>query len=177
MDGRGGEMNERDFETKDVSSIDDVLEFYDEYASSWDNPFEPGLATRLFHRQRWDSFMRMFLSESGPRGIINFTAVELGCGTGVYAKDAYRIFSRVQFVDGSQKMLDQLKAKLPKAETVLSCVTRMPIESNSVDVVYWFGLIEHILDRPALFSEVSHTAAQRITHMQYAQRRFSVVQN
>jgi SAM-dependent methyltransferase len=137
-------MDERTFTTRQASSSQDVLQFYDAYAASWDERFGADESVRRFHRMRLDSLLRLARFQSTD------DAVELGVGTGPYvAQIAPRVRS-LRCVDGAAGMLDVLLRKHRGIANV--SVQRLDLERDiggalpKADIVYWFGLIEHIID-------------------------------
>jgi SAM-dependent methyltransferase len=105
--------------------------------------------------RRWRSFEETLGTDRGG------VAVELGAGTGVYMDRASRLFKEITAVDGSAGMLGQLQKRLSNArlgnvKTLQANVLSMPtIADGSIDVVYFFGLLEHILDVDAFVREVA----------------------
>lgn len=148
-------MDEKNFITKKTKNESDVISFYDEYADSWDDRFGKSESTEKFLEHRWDSFVDMF-SKNEAFG----DALELGVGTGVYIKRASEKFKSILAIDGSQRMLDNLNRKIKEnninnVTTLKSDVTNMEnVPSESFDYVYFFGLIEHIVDIESFVSEI-----------------------
>ena len=101
-------MQETDFATKISSTEADVIAFYDEYADTWDDRFQRGLATDYFLERRW----RSFAEAVDASGVVCGQAVELGVGTGVNIERAAKIFRQITAVDGSRGMLHALQQKL-----------------------------------------------------------------
>lgn len=145
-------MDEKSFVTKKVSSHQDVLKFYDDYAASWDQRFGQGPSTQHFLDKRWASFLKLL-----PRETKALHALELGVGTGVYIERAHLLFRHVTAVDGAAGMLQELKTKLQQRKienvaTLLSDVVVLKgVPDASVDIVYFFGLVEHIVEVDAFF--------------------------
>lgn len=149
-------MRETDFATKEARSEVDVINFYDEYAQSWDGRFGDSFATGYFIERRWRSFQDA-IAHCKPN---NDMAIELGVGTGIYIKDTSRIFKKIIAVDGSGKMLDALQRKIDAnnvsgVSLIQSNVLHIDkVEDSSADCVYFFGLIEHILDMEVFVAEI-----------------------
>ncbi|NBT46892.1 MAG: class I SAM-dependent methyltransferase [Actinobacteria bacterium] len=152
-------MRETDFSTKEAKSESDVINFYDEYATSWDDRFGDSFATKHFIERRWHSFEDAIEKCQPKRGL----AVELGVGTGVYINRASKLFNKIVAVDGSKKMLDALRVTLEKnnidgVTLVNSNVLDIKeVNDSSVDCVYFFGLIEHIIDMDGFINELKRT--------------------
>jgi ubiquinone/menaquinone biosynthesis C-methylase UbiE len=150
------DMHETAFATKKAKSEADVISFYEEYAPSWDNRFGNSFATGHFINRRWRSFLDAVTHSNPSRDM----AIELGVGTGVYIKDTSKIFKRIIAVDGSKKMLDVLQKKIDAnnvsgVSLIQANVLHIEKVSDlSADCVYFFGLIEHILDMSAFVKEV-----------------------
>ncbi len=149
-------MDETSFVTKDAHNSKDVISFYNQYAETWDTRFEDTPSTFIFHQQRFASFKRVLKEIKCP-----LSALELGVGTGIYIDILSQIFDDIDAVDGSENMIQMLKRKIDNKRITnvkahRSTVEDMPfIESESKDVVYFFGLIEHIINMEIFFSEVS----------------------
>ena len=139
----------------------DVLAFYDSYAETWDSRFGNQASDFHFLNARWDSFL-----EALPTHTKSMKALELGVGTGVYIHRAAPLFQKIIAVDGSERMLDGLKKKYKKfdianVETLCCDVVSMQSISNaSIDVVYFFGLVEHIVEIDAFFKEIHRILKQ-----------------
>ncbi len=148
-------MDEKNFNTEQTASDSDVIHFYDKYAGNWDQRFGATLSTDHFLQKRWKSFEQMLpLEAKRTKGL------ELGVGTGVYIDKASKLFKCILAIDGSEFMLTELKKKL-MAQKILNVevhqanVLYMPfIPDDSIDVVYFFGLIEHIIDIEVFVSEI-----------------------
>lgn len=148
-------MDEKKFSTKISSTEKDVIDFYDAYAESWDERFGDGLSNAHFHKKRFDSFKEALLCAQN-----NDVAVELGVGTGVYIDKVACLCNKIIGIDGSKNMLEVLDRKLNKLglknvslyqSNVLDLVE---ISDSSIDVVYFFGLIEHIVDISKFINEI-----------------------
>lgn len=149
-------INETNFETMQSSSSTDVVTFYDQYAENWDERFGSTLATSIFLQQRLSSFLRVVSNLSGLDN-----ALELGVGTGVYLDAVSKKFKQLDVVDGSPKMIEVLQAKVQNSKINnvtphIGMVEDMPfIKSSSKDIVYFFGLIEHIINMDHFLMEIS----------------------
>ncbi len=75
-------MKETDFSTKNSRSESDVIDFYDNYAKTWDSRFGVSFSTDHFVNRRWRSFQDAIKFCAPHRGL----AVELGVGTFIYQK-------------------------------------------------------------------------------------------
>src|SRR5262245_47470095 len=145
-------MDEQTFETRQAASSRDVLAFYDAYAPSWDERFGESPTTRAFHRMRLESLLALAKFRSTDR------AVELGVGTGAYLDDIAPLVRELVCVDGSRGMLDVLESKHSHLSNtrVMQIDLEQPADhSLAADVVYCFGLLEHIIDTRA-FLENCH---------------------
>jgi ubiquinone/menaquinone biosynthesis C-methylase UbiE len=149
-------MNENNFNTKKSTSEKDVIEFYENYAESWDSRFNNAFSDQYFHKSRWSIFSKVIEKFQ----LTNTDALELGVGTGVYIDKSSRLFKQITAVDGSKNMLNKLNEKLKNqnitnVETVLSDVIDLKnVKSESVNVVYFFGLIEHIINMKGFVNEI-----------------------
>ena len=86
--------------------------------------------------------------------------VDLGCATGASSKPLAKRFRRAKIicVDQSAEMLQQASGKKPwftKCSFVEARAEALPLEPQSVDVVFCNQLLPWIDDVPAVFSEVN----------------------
>ena len=148
-------MDEKTFVTKNVASEADVISFYNEYADSWDERFGDSPGTKTFLEERWLSFERALSNVNNHQ-----FAVELGVGTGQYIGHVASKFDRVCAVDGAPSMINLLDQKLKSidcknVDTHVANVCNLDfIEDNTADLVYFFGLIEHIIDMDEFLAEI-----------------------
>jgi len=137
-------VDEKTFRTQVVRSSKDVIAFYSQYAATWDERFGDKRSTSEFHRIRLESFLKVAHLKKTDR------LVELGVGTGPYLDMISPLVKEIICVDGSKQMLDILWAKhgnLPNITLVHMDLEQL-IENVSfqADLVYCFGLLEHIID-------------------------------
>jgi len=137
-------MDERTFKTRQATSSQDVLQFYDAYAASWDGRFGDDPSVRRFHQMRLASLLR--LARFKPTD----DAVELGVGTGPYVADIAPRVRSLRCVEGAAGMLDVLARKHRGVPNVtmqqLDLEQKIDGSFPKADIVYWFGLIEHIIN-------------------------------
>jgi 2-polyprenyl-3-methyl-5-hydroxy-6-metoxy-1,4-benzoquinol methylase len=137
-------MDERSFTTQQASSSRDVLKFYDAYAPSWDERFGVDESVQRFHRMRLASLTKLARFQKMDE------AVELGVGTGPYVADIAPLVRSLRCIDGAAGMLEVLARKHRALPNV--SMQQVDLEHGigegfpKADVVYWFGLIEHIID-------------------------------
>lgn len=137
-------MNEKTFKTNVTRSSTDVIGFYDKYADTWDKRFGYNRSTSEFHRVRLESFLRLANLKSTDR------IVELGVGTGRYLDILSPLVEKIICIDGSKRMLDVLRSKYQHLSNIelieADLEKRMQETSFEADLVYCFGLLEHIID-------------------------------
>jgi SAM-dependent methyltransferase len=137
-------MDEKSFTTIIGKSSADVLAFYDQYAGSWDRRFGDVPSVQDFHMDRLRHFLDIARLNSTE------TAVEVGVGTGPYLEEIAPLVKQLICVDGSMEMLRVLQEKHGHLDTI--SVRQMdldwPVKGMDIqaDIVYSFGLIEHILN-------------------------------
>lgn len=147
-------MDEKNFITTKSYEESDVIEFYEKYSKTWDERFGSGVSAQYFLECRWNSFVNIF--GDANKNI----ALELGVGTGIYIDRCSRLFKKVTAVDGSRGMIEMLEKKLSannisNVNVLQSDVLDLSaIATNSIDIVYFFGLIEHIIDTPRFIDEI-----------------------
>jgi len=137
-------MDERTFTTQQASSSHDVLRFYDAYAASWDERFGTDESVRRFHCMRLESLIRLARFQKTDE------AVELGVGTGPYVAAIAPRVHALRCIDGAAGMIEVLARKhrmLPNVSMQqLDLEQRIGDGFPKADIVYWFGLIEHIIN-------------------------------
>ena len=137
-------VNEKSFKTQIARSSRDVIDFYDNYAVSWDLRFADKKSTAEFHRIRFGSFIKVANLKKSDR------LVELGVGTGNYLDMIMPFVKEIICIDGSKKMLDILSAKYRGFSNIR--ILQMDLENPlknitfEADIVYCFGLVEHIIN-------------------------------
>jgi SAM-dependent methyltransferase len=140
-------VDERSFQTKVATSSQDVLAFYDAYAATWDERFGTDQTVGRFHRMRLESLLRIANFKSTD------DAIEFGVGSGPYVRDIAPRVRTLRCVDGAAGMLRVLESKHRGVSNLIveQIDLERPIEPShqKADIVYWFGLIEHIIDVPA----------------------------
>lgn len=143
-------MNEKEFSTKISLDTKDVISFYESYAPFWDARFGKSCySTNYFLSSRFNSFEKLLSNNSNSQELI---AAELGVGTGIYLEKTTKLFKKVLAIDGSSSMIHELtkkvhSQKIKNVQTILCDVTdQIPVTSGSVDIVYFFGLFEHIIE-------------------------------
>ncbi len=136
-------MDEKNFTTRQSKSSKDIIEFYDDYAKSWDQRFGETESTKKFHQIRKESFLEIAeLSKTQ-------TAIELGVGTGPYVAEIASMVKELICIDGSKEMLKVLGKKVRNHKNVklMQMNLSKPIGNGKLqaDIVYSFALIEHII--------------------------------
>jgi ubiquinone/menaquinone biosynthesis C-methylase UbiE len=149
-------VRETDFITRKAFTEKDVIAFYEEYASTWDDRFDKNYATHYFLERRWKSFVHAV----NENNVCNKKAVELGVGTGVYIQKASRLFESIIALDGSQTMINILRNRVKKYNITnvyimhANVVNLHVIDTAYADCVYFFGLIEHVIDTSSFLTEI-----------------------
>lgn len=149
-------MRETDFITKKAITEKDVIAFYNAYASTWDDRFENNYATQYFITRRWKSFVQVLNNSQ----VFKNRAIELGAGTGVYIEKASQLFKSVIALDGSEAMISILRNKVKEyninnvTPMCANVVNLSSIDTAYADCVYFFGLIEHVIDISSFLAEI-----------------------
>jgi len=174
-------MDEKTFKKRQSSSSNDVFEFYDDYAETWDTRFGKTESVIEFHKKRLKNFLE--LAELSKDKV----AAELGVGTGPYVEDIAPLVKKLICVDGSKGMLNVLKSKAKNLKNVniKQIDLSKPIKKTEIkaDVVYFFGLIEHVIDIDTLMENcklmlndggrIVAVASNATSPWYYGVRRFS----
>lgn len=85
-----------------------MLDFYDDYAESWDKRFGETESVKKFHQVRKDNFLEIAELSTSQ------TAIELGVGTGPYVTEIAPLVKELICIDGSEEMLKVLGKKIKK---------------------------------------------------------------
>jgi 2-polyprenyl-3-methyl-5-hydroxy-6-metoxy-1,4-benzoquinol methylase len=137
-------MDEKSFTTQIANTSEDVIDFYNRYASTWDNRFGDCLSVSEFHRIRLESFFSLADIRKTDK------LVELGVGTGPYLEFIAPLAAEVICIDGSEGMLKILLEKHSQLNNIQVYKQDLSYSQNNnnfqADIVYCFGLIEHIID-------------------------------
>lgn len=146
--------DERRITTRPTTSSGDVIAFYDEYAADWDTRFGDAPSAAEFHRERLATLLRLARFRPADR------VAELGVGTGLYLDAIAPRVAEVLCIDGSAGMLAVLQSKhgsLPNIR-VLQADLERPLQDagEARDVIYGFGVIEHIIDVDAFMANCRH---------------------
>jgi ubiquinone/menaquinone biosynthesis C-methylase UbiE len=81
----------------------------------------------------------------------NPTILDVGAGSGFFAKKAVRFFAKVIATDLSQAMLDKIQD--PKIETICCSCEQLNVKNESVEVVAAFATLHHLFDPEKFFQE------------------------
>lgn len=132
-----------------MNSKQRIVNFYDEYAEKWDDRYGSSYTAKYFLQNR----LRILKQLCNLTG--NEVVLELGCGTGFHLKLLANDIASGMGTDLSQAMIEianntndepHLKFFVDDSE---ACA-RIP--SNSVDIVFFVGLLEHLLDPISCFA-------------------------
>lgn len=79
--------------------------------------------------------------------------LDVGTGTGNIPRLAGRHFKSVFAVDIGDKLLRQVKTRLPSCHLAAADAERLPFAAGSFDCVSCYALLHHLLEHRALFAE------------------------
>jgi len=139
-------MEERTNTTVQASGKEDVRRFYEEYASSWDDRFGDSRSTQHFLRKRLLMLRRLARFAAGDR------VLEVGCGTAMHLIWCAGDFAEGTGMDFSPGMLDVAREKakssgITNLRFVVDDAEQLKtVEDGSIDVIFFVGLLEHLLD-------------------------------
>jgi len=131
-----------------------VVDFYEAIALDWDTRFKNNLSTAHFLNRRLN-LLKQFMNLQGQE-----TVLEIGCGTGFHLINLANYFYSGIGTDLAPAMLDIAKKnsqrlkienvhfKIDDAETL----AKFP--NNSFGVVFFVGLLEHLINPLACFQNV-----------------------
>ena len=140
-------QNEYNKTTCNVQKKHDIAEFYSNYAISWDQRFRENKSTVHFLNRRLD-IIKDFAGFLGDKCVL-----EVGCGTAFHLFSLSEYFKYGIGVDIAEKMLEicrknALYLKQPEKLKFIcdDAETLQKIASRSIDIVFFVGLIEHLLN-------------------------------
>ncbi|WP_395022666.1 class I SAM-dependent methyltransferase [Dongia sp.] len=134
----------------------EVEAHYDSIASE----YEEKLGKEGINRRHFESCHRALMAMLGDRHGRKL-GLELGVGSGFFTEEMSSKFDRLIAVDISQRMLDILASRLSASGITNVVIVKgdvmhlEDIPTNSVDVAYFVGLLEHITESAAFFAELS----------------------
>ena len=112
-------------------------------------------------RRASPSLVAAMLRELGPaRGR---TLLEVGCGTGNYARAFAKAGFHVLGVDVSREMLRRATHKIP-GQVVVAAADRLPLPDQSVDCLVTVNVFHHLKDQCASFREFHRVVRDRVVH-------------
>jgi len=166
-------LNEKIKKTKIASGKDDIAKYYEKYAQSWDHRFGKNKSAIHFLNKRLDILKD--LAQFSPKDKV----LEIGCGTAFHLVALSPNFNNGTGVDISPQMLsvakkhallidnNKLKFILDDAETLKK------IPSNSFDVVFFIGLIEHLVNPKACLKNCRRILKQDGVLIGFTPNRYS----
>ncbi len=101
--------------------------------------------------EHWEPFVSDLIVKYSKGHIV----LDLGCGTGKYSFEIAKHAKKVFALDSSERMLDYAKKKYPEMKFIYADATNTPLEDNSIDVVFSFGLLEYVKNKEKLIKEIS----------------------
>jgi ubiquinone/menaquinone biosynthesis C-methylase UbiE len=133
-----------------------AADYYDRVAETWDITYGAARYNAHFDHQMRES-LKALLSGVHTSAV----ALELGAGTGPYVEITAPLFAKLIACDISAGMLQVFRRRIERFS--LANVTLLQadacdlsaVETASVDVVYFFGLLETVPDYDRLFTEAS----------------------
>jgi SAM-dependent methyltransferase len=129
--------------------LDVVTGFGDE----WERFDQSGL-TPSDHQEIFDDYFSIFPWESLPK---NAVGLDVGCGSGRWAKLVAPRVGRLHCVDASEQALSVARhslAGLANCEFHHASVDAIPVEPESADFAYSLGVLHHVPDTQAGLSSV-----------------------
>lgn len=128
--------------------------FEDPHASQWEGPYRHHLAKR--RRYLDDTMARHAPSRDSP-----VRALDLGCGDGEHLEWLQGWADQIVGSDYNLVRLRRAAERAPAAELMLADVTNHPAADESVDIVFFNHVIEHVPDDAAVLREVRRMLSPR----------------
>lgn len=99
----------------------------------------------------WETYTADLIAKYAKNSVV----LDLGCGPGDRTFEMVKYAKQVLGIDSSKRMLDYAKKKHQEIRFIYADATNVPIDNNSIDAVFSFGLIEYIRNKEALVKEIS----------------------
>lgn len=101
--------------------------------------------------EHWESFVSDLIAKYSKDSVV----LDLGCGTGDNSLKMVKYAKKVYGIDSSRRMLDYGKKKYSKINFIYADATDIPLDNNSIDVVFSFGLLEYVKNKKKLIKEIN----------------------
>lgn len=122
-------------ETHDAQ--EDVAEFYDDEAISYDERFESAAGKYIHERQE-----SIVLDQLGD--VEGKTVLEIAAGTGRFTRALADEGANVIVIDIAREMLNQNRRKTPEADFIHGTASELPFETESIDSCVTVNALNHI---------------------------------
>ncbi len=102
-------------------------------------------------------FVRQLLRRYGREG----AWLDVGCGAGVYLREAKRIFSKLRLfgLDVSPAVLFRARRKVAEANLICGDAQRVPLRTGAFDFIVCSETVEHLPEPRLCFSEIARLLA------------------
>lgn len=132
-----------------MNSKQKTINFYDQYAEKWNERYGNSYTAKYFLQNR----IHILKELCNLKG--NEAVLELGCGTGFHLKLLAEDIASGMGTDLSQAMIDIANSTNDQAHLkffIDDAETCEKINDNSVDIVFFVGLLEHLQDPVSCFT-------------------------
>ena len=109
---------------------------------------------RVSKKRFWNDFLEMPATLSLLGHVKNKKILDVGCGTGIYAKILNDNGAKVHGIDISPKMIQLAKSYVKNVDLKVGSAYRFPYKSNYFDIVVSALVIEHLSDLDKAFREI-----------------------
>ena len=123
--------------TTDHKKQEEVAEFYDKEANSYDERFDSAAGKYIHERQ-----VSIILEQLGD--LEGKTVLEIAAGTGRFTRELVNEGADVIVVDISREMLKQNRDKTPEATFLHGTGSSLPLDSKTVDACVTVNSLNHI---------------------------------
>jgi ubiquinone/menaquinone biosynthesis C-methylase UbiE len=123
------------------------------FGDEWKRFDQSGL-TASDHQEIFDDYFSIFPWESLPKDAVG---LDVGCGSGRWAKLVAPRVGRLHCIDASEQVLSVARnslAELPNCEFHHASVDAIPVDPESADFAYSLGVLHHVPDTQAGLSSV-----------------------
>lgn len=131
-----------------VGISEDVAGTYDEISERYHRE-------RLGKKSPFNEFLEMPATLSMLEKIRGKKILDIGCGTGIYARILKRRGAKMFGIDISPNMIEIARSHVPDVDFRVGSVSKLPYKNGYFDIVFSAYVLHHFEDLDVAFSEIS----------------------